>query len=353
MGLKTFIMSTWGQIGGAAIGGVSSLFTANMQARKNYEYSKKLMAQQQEYNDKNYAKQREDNLADYQRQREDYVSDLYNSKLREFESLKRAGLNSAFGADGGFGGAAQPLGADISTADIGSTPSSIFSGFDSSLGGVSDAFASIANLALTQATTQKTKAETNKISTDAERAQQELELFKQSKTDILEQLKQSTNIKQAESISATAKSNYDVEHYYYASQRAKDEADANVDLLKTQLDTLTFNLTKAREFKELDKQKLSSEIAAFASSSNLNDAKAKLTNIQARFADMGIGISNDIIGTIVAVLGSGKGEKLVDNALKSITKILTLLFDKGSSLLSSDGTIGNAMNKTSTLPQLR
>lgn len=313
-----------GAIGGAADAGIGHA-AGNAQNKKqaalNFKYWRK-----------QYDIQRADNLADYYRQRSDYLDDLFKSKLRERQSLQNAGYSTAMTENQGFSpnaaqqvvNQANPSG--VSSGDVSSAVSGMFTS------------GSAANEQLILAQVEKTKAETAKLQTDTKRAQEEFSNWQTTTKQLLnDQLANTVKLLEQDVSLGYYRRDYEGKYYEEKAARISEIVRNEVEQLKLGVDKMSFDLSKAKEFKQAEFDKLKADTFAAIENGNLAHEKAEQTKIIERFNAMGIGIDGSIIGSIAALLTSGNGDKLASSAVSTCTKFFESLFTTISDKISPFG----------------
>lgn len=295
------------EFGSKALGiasGVGSLLgigssSSAKSAKRQYEYQRLLNEQQQEF-------ARENALTEYNRQRELTVD---NYSLQK-QGIQEAGYNAAL-----LGGTSTPATQQAPNIAAPSAGSAVEGHSDvgvapSVLSLLSSAYASLQQGKSTAEKTPheiaKTDAETEKTKTETAGNQIANQIADETKDVVIDKaFAELDNI-----FASTAK-----------TQQEKDNLEATADILKQQLKLVTFDAEHVNERFQKEMSKIDAEIKNLKSSSSASDAKAALDRITAHFNDMGIGISNDMLGTAIAVLTSGKGEKAFNTAIQTLKKL--------------------------------
>lgn len=351
MGLFSKIM---GKVTGAdIIGGIGSLANSAMSAVNSSANRRFMMEQQQrEFAQQNamYDKQRKDSLTDYATSREDYVNDLLMSRSRDVQALQNAGLSTALAGEQSVGGNA--LGSAVQQSSFAS-PNSIASQQPFHLEAPNLMFgAQLANLI---ADTNKKDAEANKTKTEAERAQAEFVNWRDVQKDVINDTMKAALTKiNSEKNSAWFKAAQDANKYSFDMQEV-DEMDENgkptgkkifryeqnlrnsMKQLQLQVDTMTFNYNKAKEFKPWELKQLQETINQITANVALlkdKDEQQKIINL---FNRAGIGIGHGLIDSLAALLYSDKGNELATRAVSTFTEFVKGIFTSMFKLVKGDG----------------
>lgn len=267
-------------------------------AKRQYEYQRLLNEQQQEF-------ARENAETEYNRQRELTVD---NYSLQK-QGIAQAGYNAAL-----LGGTSTPAtqqapniaapsagSAVEGHSDVGVAPSVLSllaSAYSSLESGSSVAKKTPSEVKNIDANTEKTKADTAG------------QLLKNEVAESTIDVAIDTAFAEFDKIQAdTAKSQQERENLQWQS-----------DILQQQLKLTTFDAEHVQERFDNEQGKIKAEINKLKSSASLDDANKALADITATFHSMGIGISNDLLGTAVAVLASGNS-KLFDNAIATLKQL--------------------------------
>ena len=266
---------------------------------RQYKYQSLLNAQQQQY-------ARENAETEYNRQRELTIDNYALQK----QGLLQAGLNAAL-----LGGTSTPATQRAPSIAAPSAGSAVEGHSDvgvapSVLSLLSSAYASLQQ---GKSTAEKTPHEIAKTDADTEKTQTET-AGQQIANQIADETKDVVIDKAFAELdnifASTAK-----------TQQEKDNLEVTADMMKQQLKLLTFDAEHINERFEKDMSKIDAEIKNLKASASASKAKASLDKITAHFNEMGIGISNDMLGTAVAVLASGKGEKAFNTAIQTLKKL--------------------------------
>lgn len=315
-------MSFWSTLEGIATSAAGSLATAGVNslfAGQSVRNSKKLMRYQNELNNQNYDKQRKNDLADYERNRKDYINDLLNADLRSTRSRRNAGLSVAF--SNGYS-PAQPLGQDIKGSDI-SAPSAsapmasapqMFTAQDMLVGG---------QLALLKSQKENVDADTNNKNADTKKKGSETEMLNLEIKKFQETFQ--TQVDQmaatlANTVSQTDKNTKEIERL-----------STEIENMKTQGKLLTFDLEniKPQELKNLRKtfDQMVATIGKMNSETDLNVVEKSIKQIERNFKEIGIGIDSSFFGSLLAVLSSGKGDKVFERVTTTLKGFFTNIIE--------------------------
>ena len=284
--------------------GVSSILgigstSASASSKRQYEYQRLLNEQQQQF-------ARENALQEYLRQRELTVDNYALQK----QGLEKAGYNGAL-----LGGASTPAtqrAPSIASPSAGSAvPGSSDVGVAPSvLSLLSSAYASLQQ---GKATSQKTPSEVKNIEADTAKKQTET-AGQQIANSIADETKDIVIDKAFADLdnvfAATAK-----------TQQEKDNLAEQANIMRQQLKLITFDAEHINQRYKKEMSKIDAEINNLKASETATRAKAHLDEITARFNEMGIGISHDMLGTAIAVLTSGNGEKAFNTAIQTIKQL--------------------------------
>ena len=352
MGLFSKIM---GKVTGAdIIGGIGSLANTAMSAlNSSANRSFMLEQQQREFAQQNamYDKQRKDALTDYSTQRHDYVNDLLLSRSRDVQALQDAGLSTALAANQSVGGNA--LGSAVQQSSF-PTPNSIASQQPYQLEAPNLMFgAQLANLI---ADTNKKVAESNKYKTEYERAQAEFDNWREVQKDIInDTMKSALSKLDAEKNRLWFESNEAANKYDFDMQEV-DELDENgkptgnkirrydqyfrnsMKQLQLQVDQMTFDYKKAKEFKPFELKQLQETINQITANVSLLKDKDEQQKILNMFNRAGIGIGHGLIDSLAALLYADKGGALAKHAVSTLTDFIKGIFTSMFKLVKGDGT---------------
>lgn len=335
-------MGWFDKFGGAVINGIGAIAgtaTSAINSAANRRFM--LKQQQREFQQQNamYDKQRKDALTDYATQRQDYVNDLLMSRSRDVQALQNAGLSTALAGEQTVGGNA--LGSSVQQSTF-ATPNSVASQSPYDIQAPNMLFtAQLANLI---ADTHKKDAETNKTKTEAERARSEFDNWRDVVKDLSnDTLKAALSKLESERNSAWFKSSQDANQYDFDMQEV-DEMDDNgkptgkkifryeqnlrnqMKQLQLQVDTMTFDYNKAKEFKPWELKQLQESINEITANVNLlkdKDEQQKIINL---FNRAGIGVGSGMFDQIAALLYADKGNELAQNAVSTLTDFVKGLF---------------------------
>lgn len=340
-------------VGSDIIGGIGSLSNTFMSAINSASNRRFMMEQQKrEFAQQNamYDKQRKDALTDYATQRQDYVNDLLMSRSRDVQALKNAGLSTALASEQSVGGNA--LGSAVQQSSFAS-PNSIASSQPYQFESPNMMFgAQIANLI---ADTKKKEAETNKTKTEAERAMAEFVNWRDVQRDVInDTMKAALSKIESEKNSAWFKASQDANQYSFDMQEV-DEMDENgkptgnkifryeqnlrnsMKQLQLQVDTMTFDYQKAKEFKPLELKQLQETINQITANVELLKDKDEQQKIINMFNRAGIGIGHGMIDSLAALLYSDKGNELATRAVSTLTEFVKGIFTSMFKLVKGDG----------------
>lgn len=332
----------------AIFGGLGSLLssaTSLYNSAANRAFS--TAAQKREFVQQNkmYKQVRRDDLSDYAQQRKDYVNDLLMSRSRDVQALQNAGLSTSLAGEQSVGGNA--LGASIQQASFPSV-NSIANSAPYQIQSPNLMFA--AQLDNLKADTDKKNAETAKTKTEAERAKAEFENWQKVQRDVINDTMLATLSKlNSDKNKAWYESNEAANQYDFNMQEV-DEVDengkptgnkirryeqimrGNFKKLQAEVDTMTFNYEKMKEFKPFELKKLQEDINQVIENTALIKDKDKQQQIINRFNEAGIGVGSGLIDQIAALLYSGKGAQLgsqaVDTVVDFVKGFFSSLFDQ-------------------------
>lgn len=338
----------------AIFGGLGSLLssaTSLYNSAANRAFS--TAAQKREFAQQNkmYKQVRRDDLADYERQRQDYVNDMLMSRSRDIRALQNAGLSTALASDQSVGGNA--LGASIQQASFPSV-NSIANSAPYQIQSPNLMFA--AQLDNLKADTAKKNAEALKTKTEGERAQAEFVNWRDVQKDVINDTMKAALTKiESEKNSAWFKAAQDGNQYSFDMQEV-DEMDDNgkptgkkifryeqnlrnsMKQLQLQVDTMTFDYKKAKEFKPWELKQLQETVNQITANVDLlkdKDAQQKIINM---FNRAGIGIGHGMIDSLAALLYSDKGNELATRAVSTLTEFVKGIFTSMFNLVKGDGT---------------
>lgn len=347
-------MGFFDKFGGAIIDGVGAL-AGTATSAINSAANRRFMVQQQkrEFAQQNamYDKQRKDSLADYATQRQDYVNDLLLSRSRDVQALQNAGLSTALAGEQSVGGNA--LGSAVQQSSFAS-PNSIASSQPYDIQSPNMMFtAQLANLI---ADTNKKDADAAKTKTEAERAQAEFVNWRDVQKDVInDTMKAALSKIESEKNSAWFKSAQDANQYDFDMQQV-DEIDDNgkptgkkifryeqnlrnsMKQLQLQVDTMTFDYQKAKEFKPWELKQLQETINQITANVDLLKDKDEQQKIINMFNRAGIGIGHGLIDSLAALLYSDKGNELATRAVSTLTEFVKGIFTSMFKIVQGDGT---------------
>lgn len=306
-------MSFFDGAANGVINGVSALFggnTAASAAKRQYQYQTKLNEQQQQY-------ARENAQTEYERQRE-LTQDNYTLQL---QGIKNAGLNAAM-----LGGTSTPATQNVGSIAAPSAGSAVEGSSDagslpSVLSLLSSAYSALES---GTATHVKTPKEVMNIEADTQNKEADTagKVLKNEITESTLDVAINTAFAEFDKIQAeTAK-----------SQQERENLQSQSDIMKQELRLTTFDADHVAEKFKNEQAKLHAEVNKLKASANLDDANKALANITKKFREMGIGISNDLLGTAVAVLGSGN-TKLFDNAISTLKQLFNKVVPSASEIV--------------------
>ena len=347
-------MGWFSTFGGALINGLGSLagtatsaFNSSANRRFMEQQQKREFAQQNEM----YDKQRKDALADYATQRQDYVNDLLMSRSRDVQALQNAGLSTALAGEQSVGGNA--LGSAVQQSSFAS-PNSIASSQPYDIQAPNMMFA--AQLANLIADTNKKVADAAKTKTEGERSQAEFVNWRDVQKDVINDTMKATLSKiESEKNSAWFKAAQDANQYSFDMQEV-DEMDDNgkptgekifryeqnlrntMKQLQLQVDTMTFDYKKAKEFKPWELKQLQETINQITANVALLKDKDEQQRIINMFNRAGIGIGHGMIDSLAALLYSDKGNELATRAVSTLTEFVKGIFTSMFKLVKGDGT---------------
>lgn len=347
-------MGFFDKFGGAIINGVGAL-AGTATSAINSAANRRFMEQQQkrEFAQQNemYDKQRKDALADYATQRQDFVNDLLLSRSRDVQALQNAGLSTALAGEQSVGGNA--LGSAVQQSSFAS-PNSIASSQPYDIQAPNMMFtAQLANLI---ADTNKKDAEAAKTKTEGERAQAEFVNWRDVQKDVINDTMKAALTKiNSEKNSAWFKAAQDANQYSFDMQEV-DEMDDNgkptgkkifryeqnlrnsMKQLQLQVDTMTFDYKKAKEFKPFELKQLQETINQITANVELLKDKDEQQKIINMFNRAGIGIGHGMIDSLAALLYSDKGNELATRAVSTLTEFVKGIFTSMFKLVKGDGT---------------
>lgn len=294
----------------AGVGSLLGSSSASSSAYRQYKYQSLLNAQQQQY-------ARENAETEYNRQRQLTVD---NYSLQK-QGIQQAGFNAALlggtstpATQSAPGIAAPSAGSAVEgTTDVGVVPSVL------SL--LSSAYASLES---GKSTASKTPKEVEKLAADTEKTKADTagQLLKNEVAESTIDVAIDTAFAEFDKIQAdTAKSQQERENLQWQS-----------DILQQQLKLTTFDAEHVQERFNNEQGKIKAEINKLKSSASLDDANKALADITATFHSMGIGISNDLLGTAVAVLASGNS-RLFDNAIATLKQLFNKVVPSASDVV--------------------
>lgn len=284
-----------------------------------------------------------------------YTDKLTRSLMSDSASLEKQGKLSA-GVNPSFadGSSASPQGAAVASPSVGSagsSPGTFNAGFQQAgmlsngLTSMVDALVKLSKLPKEaknidadtqgkQANTKKTEVDTQGSALDNAGKAIQNEILDETKGVIIDQA--FANLDQT--FASTAK-----------TQQEKDNLVEQANILKQNLRTVTFDADHYEQTYRKNMSKLDAEVDDLKASKSLKDAQANLTTIEARFKDMGIGISNDLLGTAIAVLASGN-TALFDSAVSTLKKLFAEVTPSAKEVVDkvTDAVtdVGNRVNKS-------
>lgn len=310
-------------------GGLWSMVNGDHTAKTSYNYNR-LLAQQQQ----NYA--RENAQTEYNRQREL----MHDSFSLQKQGMADAGINANL-MNGSTPSApsvnsiAAPPSQSVST----SSDSGFMTAIPSVLSLLTDAWAKVKS---TPASVKNTEADTNVKNRDADKKVAETEKIGAETKNINEdttskvlgnQITQETmNVAIDKAFAEFDKLQADTN----LSREQRDKIANESDLLKQQLRLTTFDADHVAERFKNEQGKLRAEIGKLKAAKSLDESQKALNDITKKFHEMGIGISNDLLGTAIAVLGSGN-TKLFENAVSTLKQLFNMVVPSASGLVDEIG----------------
>lgn len=310
-------------------GGLWSMVSGDHTAKTSYKYNRLLAQQQQEY-------ARENAETEYNRQRE-LMSDSFGLQK---QGMQAAGINANL-MNGSTPSApsvnsiAAPSSQSVST----SSDSGFLTAIPSVLSLLTDAWSKVKS---TPASVANTKADTKVKTKEADKKVAETEKLGAETKNINEdttskvlgnQITQETmNVAIDKAFAEFDKLQADTN----LSREQRDKIANESDLLKQQLRLTTFDADHVAERFKNEQGKLRAEIGKLKASKSLDESQKALTDITKKFHEMGIGISNDLLGTAIAVLGSGN-TKLFENAISTLKQLFNMVVPSASELVDEIG----------------
>lgn len=310
-------------------GGLWSMVSGDHTAKTSYKYNRLLAQQQQEY-------ARENAETEYNRQRE-LMSDSFGLQKQGMEA---AGINANL-MNGSTPSApsVNSIAAPPSQSVSPSSDSGFLTAIPSVLSLLTDAWSKVKS---TPASVANTKADTKVKTKEADKKVAETEKLGAETKNINEdttskvlgnQITQETmNVAIDKAFAEFDKLQADTN----LSREQRDKIANESDLLKQQLRLTTFDADHVAERFKNEQGKLRAEIGKLKASKSLDESQKALTDITKKFHDMGIGISNDLLGTAIAVLGSGN-TKLFENAISTLKQLFNMVVPSASELVDEIG----------------
>ena len=310
-------------------GGLWSLVNGDHSAKTSYNYNRLLAQQQQEY-------ARENAETEYNRQR-DLMQDSFGLQK---QGMQAAGINANL-MNGSTPSA--PSVNSIAAPPSQSVSSSADSGFMTAIPSVlsllTDAWSKVKS---TPASVKNTEADTNVKNKEADKKVAETEKIGAEVKNINEdttskvlgnQITQETmNVAIDKAFAEFDKLQADTN----LSREQRDKIANESDLLKQQLRLTTFDVDHVAERFKNEQGKLRAEIGKLKAAKSLDESQKALNDITKKFHEMGIGISNDLLGTAIAVLGSGN-TKLFENAVSTLKQLFNMVVPSASELVDEIG----------------
>lgn len=284
--------------------------------KKQYNYQKKLLEYQNQLN-------RENASVDYERQRQITA----DAPLLDKIGMKQAGLNTSQGSTSAHASSAPQISAPSVPSPL-PTQASI----DAQYAQMANSPIQGLNAQLVKAQIENLEQKTRADKTAADRAEYDFENWKENQVKYINmQLLNKALLSRYEaSVSeASSRNKISFEEWLAADdgQRLKQEFQTKLDLLSTELEQTRFDYNKAKEFKPVEFEKLKEEVNSLIRNNELIHEKTVQQKIINRFNSMGIGISNDLLGTAIAALSSGHAGNLSSSLVNGITDFFSGLID--------------------------
>lgn len=284
--------------------------------KKQYKYQKQLLEYQNQLN-------RENATVDYERQRQ-ITSD---APLLDKIGMKQAGINISQGSTSAHASSAPQISASSVPSPL-PTQSSI----DAQYAQMANSPNQGLNAQLIKAQIDNLEQKTRSEKTAADRAVYDFENWKENQIkyinmDILNKALLSRYEAAVSEVSSRNKISFEEWLSEEDGERLKQEYKTKLDLLSTELEQTRFDYNKAKEFKPFEFEKLKEEVNSLIRNNELIHEKTEQQKIINRFNSMGIGISNDLLGTAIAALGSGNAGKLGDSLVNGISDFFSSLID--------------------------
>lgn len=310
-------------------GGLWSLVNGDHSAKTSYNYNRLLAQQQQEY-------ARENAETEYNRQRE-LMSDSFSLQK---QGMLDAGINpNLMNGSTPSAPSVNSIAAPPSQSVSSSAESGFMTAIPSVLSLLTDAWSKVKS---TPASVKNTEADTNVKNKEADKKVAETEKIGAETKNINEdttskvlgnQITQETmNVAIDKAFAEFDKLQADVN----LSREQRDKIANESDLLKQQLRLTTFDADHVEERFKNEQGKLRAEINKLKAAKGLDESQTALNNITKKFHEMGIGISNDLLGTAIAVLGSGN-TKLFENAVSTLKQLFNMVVPSASQLVDEIG----------------
>lgn len=313
------IASGVSSVGSIASGvkGVAGLlgFGGNPQ-KQQLKYQKQLLDYQNKLN-------RENATVDYQRQRQITA----DAPLLDKIGMKQAGINTSQGSTSANASSAP----QISSPSVPS-PLPTQSSIDAQYAQMANSPIQGLNAQLVKAQIDNLVQKTRSEKTAADRAQYDFENWKEHQIkyinmDLLNKALLSRY--NAEVANAQSRNRISFEEWLAENdgQRLKAEYSNKLSILSTEAARTSFDYNKAVEFKPLEFEKLKEDVNNLLRNNELLHEKTVQQKIINRFNSMGIGISNDFLGTAIAALGSGNAGNLAASLVNGICDFFSSLID--------------------------
>lgn len=284
--------------------------------KKQYKYQKKLLEYQNQLN-------RENATVDYERQRQITA----DASLLDKIGMKQAGLNTSQGSTSAHASSAPQISAPSFPSPL-PTQSSI----DAQYAQMANSPIQGLNAQLVKAQIENLEQKTRADKTAADRAEYDFENWKENQVKYINmQLLNKALLSRYEASVSEVASRNKISFEEWLSEedgeRLKQEYTTKLALLSTELEQTRFDYNKAKEFKPVEFEKLKEEVNSLIRNNELVHEKTVQQKIINRFNSMGIGISNDLLGTAIAALGSGKAGNLADSLVNGISDFFSSLID--------------------------
>lgn len=301
----------------SGIKGVSNLLGfGGDDLKKQYKYQKKLLEYQNQIN-------RENATVDYERQRQMTA----DAPLLDKIGMKQAAINTSQGSTSAHASSAPQISSPSVPSPL-PTQASIDAQYAQMANNVNQGL----NAELVQAQIDNLVQKTRSEKTAADRAQYDFDNWKENQIKYINiDLLNKALISRYNAEVSSAESRNKISYQEWLSendgQRLKQDFENKLNLLSTQLEQTRFDYNKAKEFKPVEFEKLKQEVNSLIRNNELIHEKTEQQKIINRFNSMGIGISNDLLGTAIAALGSGNAGKLADSLTNGISDFFSSLID--------------------------